>query len=199
MTAEPTADESERLAEPALPELPALGRKMSFTSAAMVNGAFPPAMSMCEPIINVVMRFEGGTAPALADVVEQAQSLLVFERLRTVPKRVGGSYSFVAPETPARVEDHVRSVEAGVDVWAVVDAPATAPPRDGVTEPPRPLWEIVRVEQVAPADGAPAAPVDAAAAARAGAERRRDGRRFAAPAAPPPRRPRPRSRTSRRP
>ena len=101
MTAEPTADESERLAEPALPELPALGRKMSFTSAAMVNGAFPPAMSMCEPIINVVMRFEGGTAPALADVVEQAQSLLVFERLRTVPKRVGGSYSFVAPETPA--------------------------------------------------------------------------------------------------
>ena len=209
-TSEPP-DESSRLAEPATPALPALGRKMSFTSAAMVHGAFPPAMNMCDPIINVAMRFEGGRAPAVADVVEQARSLLVFERLRTVPKRVGGGYSFVAPETPARVEDHVRSVAAGADVWAVVDELATAPLRDGATEPPRPLWSSCgsrsttrrgarRRGRAARAGRrgrrCPRRPTPTRRAARAGAERDRGV--GSPPPAPRPRSPRRRRPTRRR-
>ena len=51
-------------------ELPPRGRAMSFTSAAMVHGVFPPEIGMCDPIINAVLRFAGGGAPSVERIAE---------------------------------------------------------------------------------------------------------------------------------
>eukprot|EP00586_Coscinodiscus_wailesii_P005069 CAMPEP_0172488820 /NCGR_PEP_ID=MMETSP1066-20121228/18541_1 /TAXON_ID=671091 /ORGANISM="Coscinodiscus wailesii, Strain CCMP2513" /LENGTH=510 /DNA_ID=CAMNT_0013256289 /DNA_START=204 /DNA_END=1736 /DNA_ORIENTATION=+ len=62
-----------------------LSRRISFTSASMAMGAFPPQSNMAQPIINGVLYFAPNDCPSDDELMEVVRTMLQFERCAGVP------------------------------------------------------------------------------------------------------------------
>jgi diacylglycerol O-acyltransferase len=122
----------------------ATGRKraVSFSSQAMLTGAFPPKAEVWAPIINIVFYFE--TAPLNEKLKQTGEKLLFYDRFRSVVVMEG---------TTCRFEE--CEVDVGRDLissFSVADDDEMIHKVDDLCSKPfdcqdtKPLWRFIRIE-----------------------------------------------------
>ncbi|GMI23089.1 hypothetical protein TeGR_g2303 [Tetraparma gracilis] len=123
---------------------PALSkRKMSFTSAAMAFGAWPPATKMCEPTINATLFFDA--CPSVEGLVPLVETCRSYERCNGVPEGTEGKDDWRIRRVDFQPRDIIRTVkvDAAKDIVPAIEGLLHDSCRD---RPGLPWWEIVRVE-----------------------------------------------------
>ena len=119
-------------------------RAVSFSSQAMLSGAFPPKAEVWEPIINVIFYFK--TAPSPAKLKMVGEKLMFYDRFRSVAKVLpNGTYSFEQVDSIDVEKDLTDTVHASSDseMAEKVDKICSS---DLDCRDTKPMWRFVRIE-----------------------------------------------------
>lgn len=122
------------------PRGPKRGRSMSFSSKAMVDGAFPPTCEVPPPIINVVLMFE--KCPDEEVVISNCKNFMQFERSRSTPVKKGSDWFFV--ETDIVWNQHVLAIEVSSESELLQKVDEIIK-QDLTSYGTRPLWTMTRI------------------------------------------------------
>jgi hypothetical protein len=125
-------------ADPALSK-----RKMSFTSASMAFGAWPPNLKMCEPTINATLYFDN--CPSIEGLTPLVEVCKSYERCCGVPEGTEGKDNWRIRRVEFEAVDIIRTVKVKTtaEVLPTIEGLLHDSCRD---KPGLPWWEIVRVE-----------------------------------------------------
>lgn len=120
-------------------------RKLSFSSEAMLTGAFPHNAKVWEPIINVLFYFK--TVPSVEKMKHIVEELFFYDRFRSVVLCKNGEYSFVdlGPEDQLCIEkDIIKTVvlDTGDNLMEKVDSICNT---DFDSRERVPLWRMIRL------------------------------------------------------
>lgn len=120
-------------------------RSMSFTSEAMLSGAFPAAAKMPDPVINAVLLFR--TAPSDERLLEMARDMIAkFERFECPTVKVGSFMCWKEPEGEADLRrNHLfrEQVQSDAELWLRIEALAPTQLRAMARSADSPIWEYV--------------------------------------------------------
>ena len=120
---------------------PGRSRAMSFSSSCMLEGAFPPALRMPDPIINVCLFFD--ELPSKEESAKVVEALCYFELFHSVPVKVAGEWCW-EPQA-IDVEQHLSEVACDGEeaIWQRIEEVKAQPLGAG-----SPLFHITRLRNV---------------------------------------------------